>query len=96
MRWRANAYAIGPVVPSETFRYYQLDAGRCAATVAPGHGAGAASTPTRLERSVPFYRDVLSSVRGRWSQHRVSPGMATNVVTPTHASTASRKSGLLP
>ena len=28
---------------------------------------------------------VLSSVRGRWSQQRVSAGIATNVVTPTHA-----------
>jgi hypothetical protein len=42
------------------------------------------------------YREACSAVRGVWSQQRGSAGMATHVVTPRHASTASRKSGLWP
>jgi hypothetical protein len=49
-RWRAKAYAIGPLVPSETFRRYQLEAGRPAATAATVHAAGPGAT-TRFERS---------------------------------------------
>src|SRR5262245_66105890 len=61
-RWRANAYSIGPLVPSETFRRYQLEAGRRAATVATGHAAGSESTTTRFERSSLLYRDRKSVV----------------------------------
>ena len=53
-RWRANAYAIGPWVPAETCRQYQLEAGRFAATVATEHAAGTASTTTRFERASPL------------------------------------------
>src|SRR5215471_16298115 len=43
-RWRANAYSMGPLVPSETVRRYHLDAGRCAATAATVHASGGAET----------------------------------------------------
>jgi len=95
-RWRANSYSMGPFVPSETFRRYQLEAGRRAAKAATVHGAWSDPPTTRWERNVPFYMDILSVVRGAWSQQRVSEAIATNAVTPTHASTASRKAGLFP
>src|SRR5689334_346385 len=37
-RWRANAYVIGPFVPSETICRYQRDSGRWAAKAATEHG----------------------------------------------------------
>src|SRR5262249_35493789 len=37
----------------------------------------AEATP-RFERVSPLYMEVLSLVGGRWSQHRVSEGIATN------------------
>src|SRR5262252_7507438 len=95
-RWRANSYTIGPLVPSDTFRRYQLEAGRLAATVATMLGALSGATTTRFARAAPLYLQHLSAVRGRWSQQRVSDGIATNAVIPTHASIASRKVGLFP
>jgi len=53
-RWRANAYAIGPLVPSETVRRYQCDAGRLAATAATVPGGVASATTTRFERTAPL------------------------------------------
>src|SRR3954447_20922299 len=95
-RWRANSYTIGPLVPSETWRRYQLEGGRLAAKAATVQGSCAGPTTTRFVRTSPLYVYVLSVVRGAWSQQRVSAGMATNAVTPIHLSTASRKSGLWP
>src|SRR5262249_28619385 len=54
-RWRARAYVIGPFVPSETVRRYQLDAGRRVAKTATELGAGVAATTTRFERASPLY-----------------------------------------
>src|SRR5215467_13328645 len=54
-RWRANAYSMGPLVPSETVRRYHLDAGRCAATAATVHASGAVSTTTRFAWAFPLY-----------------------------------------
>jgi hypothetical protein len=51
-RWRANAYTIGPLVPSETCRRYPREGGRRAATAATVHGAVSGS-PTRFERTAP-------------------------------------------
>src|SRR5262245_61265121 len=53
-RWRANAYAIGPLVPSETVRRYHLDAGRLAAMAATVAGAGASAVTTRFARISPL------------------------------------------
>src|SRR5215470_3841014 len=53
-RWRANAYSMGPLVPSETVRRYHLDAGRCAATAATVHASGAVSTTTRFAWAFPL------------------------------------------
>src|SRR4029453_12299480 len=53
-RWRANAYAIGPLVPSETVRRYQCDAGSPAATAATVPGVVASATTTRFERTAPL------------------------------------------
>src|SRR5262244_472676 len=47
-RCRANAYSIGPLVPSDTLRRYQWEAGRCLATVATVCGALSGATTTRL------------------------------------------------
>src|SRR4029453_9595347 len=52
-RWRANAYAIGPLVPSETVRRYKCDAGRLAARAAPVPGVVPEAT-TRFERTAPY------------------------------------------
>lgn len=87
---------MGPLVPSDTFRRYHPEAGRCAATAATVSGAWSGPTTTRFERTSPLYLYVLSVVRGAWSQPWVSAGIATKAVRPTHASTASRKSGLFP
>ena len=54
-RWRANAYVMGPLVPAETVRCYQHEAGRLAATAATVSAAGAASTTTRFVRSSCWY-----------------------------------------
>jgi hypothetical protein len=54
-RWRANAYVIGPFVPSETVRRYQLDIGRRAAKAATEHGAWVEAATTRFERALPLY-----------------------------------------
>ena len=67
-----------------------------AAKAATVHGAWSAPPPTRFERQAPFSRDLLSVVRGAWSQQRVADETATHAVTPTHASTASRQAGLFP
>jgi hypothetical protein len=53
-RWRAKAYAMGPLVPSETVRRYPLDAGRCAATAATVHASGTVATTTRFARASPL------------------------------------------
>jgi hypothetical protein len=95
-RGRAHSSMIGPVVPSETCRRDQREAGRRAAQAATGHGAVSGATTTRFARTAPFYLSTCSAVRGAWSPQRVSAGIATHVVTPTPASTASRKAGLLP
>jgi hypothetical protein len=95
-RWRAHAYSLGPFVPSETFRRYPREAGRRAAKAATVHGAWSDPPTTRFERHAPFSMDIVSVVRGAWSQQRGSEDIATNAVTPTHASTASRKAGLVP
>src|SRR5215510_6773338 len=54
-RCRANAYAIGPLVPSDTFRRYQREAGRLAATAATVLGGLAGTTTTRVARASPLY-----------------------------------------
>ncbi len=54
-RWRANAYTIGPLVPSETCRRYQREAGRLAAKAATVPGAWSEATTTRFARTSPFY-----------------------------------------
>jgi hypothetical protein len=54
-RWRAPSYTSGPLVPAETCRRYQREAGRRAATAATGHGAVSGATPTRCARPSPFY-----------------------------------------
>src|SRR5215470_3624242 len=86
---------IGPLVPSETCRRYHPEAWQTHRQRCPGAWGVGGSYP-RFERVSPLYMEVLSLVGGRWSQHRVSEGIATNAVTPTHVSRASRKSGLLP
>jgi hypothetical protein len=43
------------LVPSETCRRYQREAGRRAATAATEHGAVSGATTTRFERTSPFY-----------------------------------------
>jgi hypothetical protein len=53
-RWRANAYTIGPFVPSETRRRYQREAGRRAATAATVHGAVSGDTTTCFVRTAPL------------------------------------------
>jgi len=95
-RVRAHAYAIGPVVPSETIRRYPHEDARLCAKAATVSGVCVSGGHTRLACTAPLSVEVFSVVRGRWSQQRVSAGTATNEVTPTQASTASRKSGLLP
>ena len=95
-RLRANSYAIGPLVPSETSRRYQHEDARLCAKAATVSGVCVSGGHTRLARTAPLSGEVFSVVRGRWSQQRVSAGTATNHVTPTQASTASRKAGLLP
>src|SRR4029453_8371686 len=54
-RWRANAYTIGPLVPSETCRRYQREAGRRAATAATVHGMLSGATTTCFARTSPLY-----------------------------------------
>jgi len=95
-RVRANAYAIGPLVPSETVRRYQHEDVRLCAKASTVTGACVAGATTRLARTSPLSLEVFSVVSGRWSPQRVSAGMDTNDVTPTQLSTASRTSGLLP
>src|SRR5215467_12224459 len=81
---------IGPLVPSDTCRRYQLEAGRLAAKVPTEHAAWTGATTTRFERTSPFYLEVWPVVWGRWLQQRVSAGIATKAVTPTQASMASK------
>src|SRR5713101_3362158 len=95
-RLRANAYSIGPLVPSETRRRYHPEDGRLCANATTVSGATPSGATTRCERMAPLYLEVFSVVTGRWSHHRGSEGIDTNDVTPTQASMASRKSGLLP
>src|SRR5712691_6037282 len=95
-RLRANAYAIGPLVPSETVRRYPHEDARRCAKASTVTGACVAGATTRLARPSPVYLEVFSVVSGRWSPQRVSAGMDTNDVTPTPLSTASRKAGLFP
>src|SRR6266481_3434278 len=95
-RLRANAYAIGPLVPSETVRRYQHEDARLCAKVSTVTGACVSAATRRLARTSPLYVEVLSVVSGRWSQQRVSADIDTNDVTPRQLSTASRKSGLFP
>lgn len=54
-RWRANSYSLGPLVPVDTLRQYQCEAGRRTATVATGFGALPSSTTTRFDRDSPLY-----------------------------------------
>src|SRR6266704_1219504 len=89
-------WLLGPLVPSETRRRYHPEDGRLCANAATVSGATTSGATTRCERMAPLYLEVFSVVTGRWSQHRVSEGIDTNDVTPTQASMASRKSGLLP
>src|SRR5690348_8993423 len=95
-RLRAQAYTIGPLVPSETVRQYHAADGTLSATAVTVSGACVAEATTRLACTAPLEVSVCSGVGGRWSQQRVSAGTATNAVTPTQASMASRKAGLLP
>src|SRR6266849_10229896 len=95
-RLRAHAYAIGPLVPSETVRRYQHEDARLCAKASTVTGACVAGATTRLARTSPLSVEVFAGVSGRWSQQRVSAGMDTKAVTPTHASRASRTSGLWP
>jgi len=95
IRWRANSYVIGPVVPSETVRRYQ-NVGRIAwAKAATVHGA-LAGAAKRFVRCSPFDVYVGVVVASGWSPHRVSAGVATNATVPTQATQASQKSGLFP
>src|SRR5215470_734768 len=55
-RWRANAYSIGPLVPSDTLRRYQCDAKRRLATVATVWGTLSGFTTMRFARASPLYR----------------------------------------
>jgi hypothetical protein len=95
-RLRANSYAIGPVVPSETLRRYQHEDARLCAQAATVSGVCVSGGHTRLARTAPVSVEVFSVVRGRWSHQRGAAGTATNAVPPTQASTASRKAGLWP
>src|SRR5205809_7995740 len=54
-RLRANAYSIGPLLPSETRRRYHPEDGRCGATAATVSGAAASEATTRCERMAPLY-----------------------------------------
>src|SRR6266849_8585451 len=95
-RLRAKAYTIGPLVPSETVRPYHAADGKLSANAVTVSGACVAEATTRLTCTAPLEGYVCSVVGGRWSQQRVSAGTDTNAVTPTQASMASRKAGLLP
>src|SRR2546430_6341841 len=53
-RGRANAYVIGPFVPSDTFRRYQLEAGRLAPPIPPLQ-CGASCSPPPIPPASPFY-----------------------------------------
>src|SRR5260370_3852767 len=54
-RLRANAYAIGPLVPSEPVRRYQHDDARLCAKASTVTRACVAGTTTRLARTSPLY-----------------------------------------
>src|SRR5213595_891809 len=59
-RWRANAYSIGPLLPSETRRRYHPEDGRCFATAATVSGSAASEATTGCERMAPLYLEVFS------------------------------------
>jgi hypothetical protein len=52
IRFRANAYVLGPLVPSDTVRRYQNVAGSASANAATVPG-GVSVTATRLVRCAP-------------------------------------------
>ena len=53
-RLRANAYAIGPLVPSETVRRYHTADGRLSANAITVSGVGVGEATTRLARTSPL------------------------------------------
>src|SRR5437899_11107860 len=64
-RLRANAYAIGPLVPSETVRRYQHEDARLCAKASTVTGACVVGATTRLTRTSLLYVEVLSVGSGR-------------------------------
>jgi hypothetical protein len=61
----SRLYSLGPLVPVDTWRQYQCEAGRRTATVATGFGALPSSTATHFDRVSPLYLWLLAVVWGR-------------------------------
>jgi len=95
--WRlVNAYAMGPLVPSETVRRDHTVSCRCVAMASTVGGALSLGASVRVVRASPVSREGLAGLTGPGSPPRVSDGIATIDVSPRQASTASRTSGLWP
>src|SRR5947209_15820506 len=91
-RLRANSYAIGPVVPSETVRRYPQDAPSSRAVCATARAGLSGAAATRFVHVSPRYLSVCLGVARGGSQPRVSSGRATHATVPTHASQAVQNS----